>query len=68
MFVLCIMLIYGVHSVFTAHLEVDLMLDVEAYMTLKEQIRMIVEDHGLYHSTVEIEYPGEACRMVASVP
>ena len=58
----------GVHSVFTAHLEVELLLDVEAYMKLKEQIRMIVEAHGLYHSTVEIEYPGEACRMVASLP
>jgi cobalt-zinc-cadmium efflux system protein len=52
----------GVHTVFTAHLEVDRLLDAEAYMQLKELIRTLVERHGFYHSTVEIEYPGEACR------
>lgn len=52
----------GVHTVFTAHLEVTLQLDAIAYMQLKELIRTLVERHGLYHSTVEIEYPGEACR------
>jgi cobalt-zinc-cadmium efflux system protein len=56
----------GVHSVFTAHLELNVQLDVEAYMQLKEEIRMLVEHHGLYHSTVEIEYPGEACRNTIS--
>ncbi len=56
----------GVHSVFTAHLEVDTMLEAEAYMQLKERIRALVVRHGLYHSTVEIEYPGEACRNVLS--
>ncbi|NMW21881.1 MAG: cation transporter [Chlorobiaceae bacterium] len=52
----------GEHSVFTAHLELNVLLDVEAYMQLKEEIRIVVKHHGLYHSTVEIEYPGEACR------
>ncbi len=52
----------GVHNVFTAHLEVDTLLDAEAYMQLKELIRTLVDRYGLYHSTVEIEYPGEACR------
>ena len=52
----------GEHSVFTAHLELNIQLDVEAYMKLKEEIRMLVERYGLFHSTVEIEYPGEACR------
>jgi len=52
----------GVHSVFTAHLEVDTLLDAEAYMQLKELIRTLVDRHGLFHSTVEVEYPGEACR------
>ncbi|MEI8186527.1 MAG: cation diffusion facilitator family transporter [Chlorobiaceae bacterium] len=56
----------GVHSVFTAHLELNIKLDVEAYMQLKEEIRILVERHGFYHSTVEIEYPGEACRNVIS--
>ena len=57
----------GVHSVFTAHLELNILLDVEAYMKLKDEIRMLVEHHGLYHSTVEIEYPGEACRNAVSI-
>jgi len=57
----------GVHTVFTAHLEVDTLLDAESYMQLKELIRGLVERFGLYHSTVEIEYPGEACRNVLSV-
>ena len=52
----------GEHSVFTAHLELNIQLDVDAYMQLKEEIRMLVERYGLFHSTVEIEYPGEACR------
>ncbi len=53
----------GVHNVFTAHLEVDSLLDAEAYIQLKELIRTLVDRYGLYHSTVEIEYPGEACRI-----
>ena len=57
----------GVHSVFTAHLELNILLDVEEYMQLKDEIRKLVERHGLYHSTVEIEYPGEACRNAVSV-
>ena len=56
----------GEHSVFTAHLELNTLLDVEAYMQLKEEIRILVERHGLYHSTVEVEYPGEACRNTIS--
>jgi cobalt-zinc-cadmium efflux system protein len=56
----------GVHTVFTTHLEVDTLLEAEAYMQLKERIRTLVERYGLYHSTVEIEYPGEACRNVLS--
>ncbi len=55
----------GEHNVFTAHLEVDSLLDAEAYMQLKELIRKLVDRYGLYHSTVEIEYPGEACRNIA---
>jgi len=57
----------GLHTVFTAHLEVDTRLDADAYIQLKEMIRTLVEQYGMYHSTVEIEYPGEACRNVLSV-
>ena len=56
----------GVNTVFTAHLEVDTLLDAESYKQLKELIRTLVERYGMYHSTVEIEYPGEACRNVLS--
>jgi len=54
----------GEHNVFTAHLEVDTLLDGDAYKQLKERIRTLVKHHGIFHSTVEIEYPGEACRNV----
>ena len=56
----------GVSTVFTAHLEVNLQLDANAYMQLKELIRSLVKRHGLNHSTVEIEYPGEACRNISA--
>ncbi len=56
----------GMHTVFTAHLEVDTLLDAESYMQLKELIRTLVEKHGLHHTTIEIEYPGEACRNTLS--
>jgi cobalt-zinc-cadmium efflux system protein len=54
----------GEHNVFTAHLEIDKQLDFEQYACIKEVIRKLVERHGFYHSTVELELPGEACRNV----
>lgn len=56
----------GRHSVFTAHLEADKTLETGEYLQLKERICELVERHGLYHSTVEIEFPGEVCRNVIS--
>ncbi len=52
----------GEHNVFTAHLEVDSRFDAEEYGSIKESIHTIVKRHGLFHSTVEIEIPGEVCR------
>jgi cobalt-zinc-cadmium efflux system protein len=52
----------GEHNVFTAHLEVDRQFDPYDYGCMKETIRSIIERHGIYHSTVEIEFPGEVCR------
>ena len=52
----------GSHNVFTVHLEVERMLDAEDYMQLKDRIKTLVKQHGIYHSTVEIEFPGEICR------
>ena len=52
----------GEHNVFTAHLELDCQPLPDEYAALKDAIRAIVQRHGLYHSTVEIEFPGEVCR------
>ncbi|NTW51165.1 MAG: cation transporter [Chlorobiaceae bacterium] len=52
----------GEHNIFTAHLDVDRELDAGHYAAIKEEIRIIVNRHGLFHSTVEIEFPGEVCR------
>ncbi|ABB23356.1 cation diffusion facilitator family transporter [Pelodictyon luteolum] len=53
----------GTHRVFTAHLQVDPELDACAYIELKKRIAGLVQSHGIEHSTVEIEYPGEVCRI-----
>lgn len=52
----------GEHTVFTAHLEVDRELEPSEHNEVKETIRSLVSRYGFYHSTVEIEYPGEPCR------
>ncbi len=52
----------GEHNVFTAHLELGCQPAPDEYAAIKEAIRGIVQRHGLYHSTVEIEFPGEVCR------
>jgi cobalt-zinc-cadmium efflux system protein len=52
----------GERTVFTAHLEIDCDLDPAAHASIKEEIRALVARHGIYHSTVELEYPGEVCR------
>jgi len=52
----------GERAVFTAHLELDCYLDPAEHARIKEDIRTLVARHGIYHSTVELEYPGELCR------
>lgn len=54
----------GEHNVFTAHLELSSQPAPDAYGAIKDEIRAIIQRHGLYHSTVEIEFPGEVCRNV----
>jgi cobalt-zinc-cadmium efflux system protein len=54
----------GEHNIFTAHLELDCQPLPEEYATIKDAIRNIIQRHGLYHSTVEIEFSGEVCRNV----
>lgn len=53
----------GMQSVFSAHFETERQLDADAYIDLKCRIAELVRRHGIDHSTVEIEYPGEACRI-----
>ncbi|MGC8774542.1 MAG: cation diffusion facilitator family transporter [Chlorobaculum sp.] len=52
----------GQRTVFTAHLEIDCDVKPLEYARIKEEISAIVARHGIYHSTVELEYPGEVCR------
>jgi cobalt-zinc-cadmium efflux system protein len=52
----------GQRTVFTAHLEIDCTLDPAEYARIKEEVSALVTRYGIYHSTVELEYPGEVCR------
>ena len=52
----------GKRNVFSVHIMTDRNLAPEEYQRLKEEVRQVVERHGIYHSTVEIEFPEEVCR------
>jgi cobalt-zinc-cadmium efflux system protein len=52
----------GERTVFTAHLEIDCDVNPAEYAGIKEEVSALVTRHGIYHSTVELEYPGELCR------
>ncbi len=52
----------GERNVFTAHLELACQPLPEEHAAIKAAIVAIVRKHGLHHSTVEFEYPGETCR------
>jgi len=52
----------GERTVFTAHLELDCNIAPAEHARLKAEISALVARHGIYHSTVELEYPGEVCR------
>ncbi len=51
------------HSVLTVHLVSNKSLDSREYTELKMQFREIMQAHGIYHSTLEIEWPEESCRV-----
>jgi cobalt-zinc-cadmium efflux system protein len=57
----------GEHNVLSAHLVVDRDLSPEEYRRLKEEVRKTVERFGIFHSTVEIELPDEACRIPGDI-
>ena len=54
----------GQHTVFSVHLEVDKELDPQEYGRVKQIMYDLVKKHGIYHSTVEIEFPDETCRNI----
>lgn len=53
----------GDNSIFSAHLVSDKNLSPAQYAELKCKVRALIQQHGLYHSTVEIELPEETCRI-----
>jgi cobalt-zinc-cadmium efflux system protein len=53
----------GMHHVLTTHVVVDKDTTREDIMFIKEHIRSLMLAHGMDHSTVEIEYTGEECRI-----
>lgn len=53
----------GESQVLSVHLVADTELNGEQYQQLKRQLRELVNEQGIEHSTVEIEMPSESCRM-----
>lgn len=53
----------GKRSVFSTHITADRDLTILEYRQLKEDVRKVVENFGIFHSTVEIEFPEEVCRI-----
>ena len=55
----------GEHSVLTVHLVTDKILNPDEYALLKQQFRKVIDSNEIYHSTLEIEWPNETCRLGA---
>ena len=53
----------GMHHVLTTHVVVDNNATKEDIILIKERIRDLMLAHDMDHSTVEIEYCGEECRI-----
>jgi len=56
----------GTNHVLTTHVVVDKEAVRDDIMRIKDRIREIMLSHGMQHSTVEIEYSDEACRITGS--
>ncbi len=54
----------GQHNMLTAHLIVDKNLNKEQILILKESARKAIENFDFFHSTLELEYSDETCRMM----
>ena len=53
----------GMHHVLTTHVVVDKDATREDIIFIKDHIRNLMLTHSMDHSTVEIEYSGEECRI-----
>ncbi|MBV1951172.1 MAG: cation diffusion facilitator family transporter [Cycloclasticus sp.] len=51
----------GEEHVLTIHLVVRNKLNPSEYAELKQQVKSIIRSEGVFHSTIEIEWPGELC-------
>lgn len=53
----------GEQHVLTAHVVTARPLNAEEYADVKKMISEIIVRHGFFHSTIELEWPEEACRI-----
>lgn len=53
----------GEHRVFSAHIVVSKGLESKDYERLKSSIKKYLDALGFEHTTIEIEFPNEVCRM-----
>jgi len=53
----------GERHVLTAHLVTARPLNAEEYQSVKYDVAKIVEEYGFFHSTLELEWPEETCRI-----
>lgn len=51
------------HTVLTVHIVSQKVLAPDEYALLKQRFREVVDASGIYHSTLEIEWPDESCRL-----
>lgn len=51
------------HRVLTAHVLTDQVLEPEQYRQLKQDLRNIIQRYDISHSTLEVEWPDETCRI-----
>ena len=56
----------GEQSVMTAHLITHKALSAKEYALVKAEINAVVLAHEVFHSTVELEWPNESCRIETS--
>ena len=56
----------GEHHVLTAHLLTERPLSASEYKNVKQAAGEIVARYGFFHSTIELEWPEEVCRIGAN--